>query len=156
MKIYPSINANSIATKPAAPDNRNEFVTNSYRPTEGNFIETVQQELKQVRECLLWNAEVSGIVTTSSAHYLARVFVDTDLVKNEIICQAMSAQYYIPEVLTMVETGGQNSKPIIRDSVTADFAMNIIRTTDTGNFRTRWGDHHNFRGETKLKGSRCA
>ena len=156
MKIYPSINANSFAAKPAASDNRNEFVTNSYRPTEDNFIETVQQELKQVRECLLWNAKVSGIVTTSSAHYLARVIVDTDLVKNEIICQAMPARYYSPEVQTMVETGGQNSKPIIRDSVAANFAMNIIRTTDTGNFLAHWRDHYNFRGETKLKGSRCA
>ena len=156
MEIYLSINASSIVTKPTAPNNRNEFVTNSYRPTEDNFIETVQQELKQVRECLLWNAKVSGIVTTSSAHYLARVIVDTDLVKNEIICQAMPARYYSPEVQTMVETGGQNSKPIIRDSVAANFAMNIIRTTDTGNFLAHWRDHYNFRGETKLKGGGCA
>jgi predicted CoA-substrate-specific enzyme activase len=66
---------------------------------------------------------------------LAGVILGADLVKNEITTHAVAAQFCIPEVQTVVEIGGQDSKIIIiRDGVVTDFGMNTICAAGTGSF----------------------
>ena len=80
-------------------------------------------------------AEICGVATTGSARYLAGVVLGADLIKNEITSHAVAAMHYIPEVQTVVEIGGQDSKIIlIRDSVVVDFGMNTVCAAGTGSF----------------------
>ena len=109
MKVYLGIDVGSVATKLAVLDSRSELITHSYLPTQGDPIGTVQQGLRQVRECLPQDAKISGVATTGSARYLAGVVVGADLVKNEITCQAVAARHYIPEVQTVIEIGGKTA-----------------------------------------------
>jgi predicted CoA-substrate-specific enzyme activase len=75
------------------------------------------------------------VATTGSARYLAGVIVGADLVKNEITSHAVAALQSIPEVQTVIEIGGQDSKIIIiRDGVVIDFGMNTVCAAGTGSF----------------------
>jgi len=145
VKVYLGIDVGSVTTKLAVLDQRNELITHSYRPTEGDPIRTLQQGLRQVREYLPEDAEISGVATTGSARYLAGVIVGADLVKNEITCQAVAAINYIPEVQTVIEIGGQDSKIIIiRDGVVTDFGMNTVCAAGTGSFLNHQAERLNM------------
>lgn len=112
-----------------------DLVASLYMPTEGRPVTMVQQGLSQVRQELSAEAEIRGVATTGSARYLAGAIVGADLVKNEITCQAVAALHYIPEVQTIIEIGGQDSKVIIvREGIVTDFGMNTVCAAGTGSF----------------------
>jgi predicted CoA-substrate-specific enzyme activase len=91
--------------------------------------------MKQIREQLPEDADICGMATTGSARYLAGVIVGADLVKNEITTHAVAALQYTPQVQTIIEIGGQDSKIIIiRDGVVIDFGMNTVCAAGTGSF----------------------
>ncbi len=95
----------------------------------------VQQGLKQIKQQLPKDTEICGIATTGSARYLAGVIVGADLVKNEITSHAVAALFHIPQVQTVIEIGGQDSKIImIGDGIVTDFGMNTVCAAGTGSF----------------------
>jgi predicted CoA-substrate-specific enzyme activase len=95
----------------------------------------VQQGLKQIRQQLPEKVRICGVATTGSARHLAGVIVGADLVKNEITSHAVAALFYIPQVQTVIEIGGQDSKIIIiRDGIVTDFSMNTVCAAGTGSF----------------------
>lgn len=78
---------------------------------------------------------IQGVGATGSGRQLAGVIVGADVVKNEITAHAMAALYEMPDVATVLEIGGQDSKIIIiRDGVVTDFAMNTVCAAGTGSF----------------------
>ena len=135
MKAYLGIDVGSLTTKLAALDKSDELVTDLYLLTRGKPIDMVQQGLKQIRQQLPKDVDICGVATTGSARYLAGVIVGADLVKNDITSHAVAALRYIPEVQTIIEIGGQDSKIIIiRDGVVTDFGMNTVCAAGTGSF----------------------
>ena len=135
MEVYVGIDIGSVTTKFAVLNNSNELIADIYLPTEGKPIVMVQQGLGQIRRRLSADVKISGVATTGSARYLAGVIVGADLVKNEITCHAVASLHYIPEVQTIIEIGGQDSKIIIvRDGVVTDFGMNTVCAAGTGSF----------------------
>jgi predicted CoA-substrate-specific enzyme activase len=79
--------------------------------------------------------EIRSCGTTGSARYLTKAVVGGDLAKTEIIAHAVGAQLEYPEVRTILEIGGQDSKIIIlRDGIIVDFAMNSVCAAGTGSF----------------------
>ena len=135
MKVYLGIDVGSVTTKLAALDEKDELIAHTYLPTQGKPIEMVQQGLVKIEEQIPADAEICGVATTGSARYLAGVIVNADLVKNEITSHATAALFYFPEVQTVLEIGGQDSKIIIiRDGVVTDFGMNTVCAAGTGSF----------------------
>jgi len=135
LEVYLGIDVGSVTTKLAVLDGSNELVTHSYLPTKGNPIGTVQHGLEQIKQCLPRGADICGVATTGSARYLTGVIVGADLVKNEITSQAVAALHYIPQVQTVIEIGGQDSKIIIiRHGIVTDFGMNTVCAAGTGSF----------------------
>jgi predicted CoA-substrate-specific enzyme activase len=135
MEIYLGIDVGSVTTKMAALDADDNLVAHVYLPTRGKPIEMVQEGLVRIHEMLPEGAEVRGTGTTGSARYLAGVIVNADLVKNEITSHATAAIHYMPEVRTILEIGGQDSKIIIiNDGVVTDFGMNTVCAAGTGSF----------------------
>ena len=58
-----------------------------------------------------------------------------DVVKNEITSQAVAAMHFYPDVRTIFEIGGQDSKIIlINNGMIVDFAMNTVCAAGTGSF----------------------
>jgi len=135
VEVYVGIDVGAVTTKFAVLNKSDELITKLYLPTQGKPIAMVQQGLKRVRQQLPEDAEIGGVATTGSARYLAGVIVSADLVKNEITCHAVAALHYIPEVQTIIEIGGQDSKIIIiRNGIVTDFGLNTICAAGTGSF----------------------
>ncbi len=135
MEVYLGIDVGSVTTKLAVLGRDDELVTHIYLPTQGKPIDMVQQCLKQIKPQLPEDVSIRGVATTGSARYLAGVIVGADLVKNEITSHAVATLQYVPQVQTIIEIGGQDSKIIIvRDGVVTDFGMNTVCAAGTGSF----------------------
>ncbi len=135
MEVYLGIDVGSITTKLAVLDENDELITHTYALTQGKPIDMVQQGLTHIKEQLPKDVDICGVATTGSARYLAGVIVGADLVKNEITSHAVAALLYLPEVQTVIEIGGQDSKIIIiRDGIVTDFGMNTVCAAGTGSF----------------------
>ncbi len=135
MEVYLGIDVGSVTTKLAVLDEGDELVTDLYLLTQGKPIEMVQQGLKQIKQQLPKDVDICGVATTGSARYLAGVIVGADLVKNEITSHAVATLHYLPQVQTIIEIGGQDSKLIIiRDQIVTDFGMNTVCAAGTGSF----------------------
>jgi predicted CoA-substrate-specific enzyme activase len=135
MEAYLGIDVGSVTTKLAVVDKNDELITDCYLLTQGKPIDMVQQGLVQIKEQLPQGVDICGVATTGSARYLAGVIVGADLVKNEITSHAVATLLHFPEVQTIIEIGGQDSKIIIiRDEIVTDFGMNTICAAGTGSF----------------------
>ena len=135
MEAYLGIDVGSVTTKLAVLDRNGELITHTYSMTQGKPIEMVQQALIKIQQQLPKDIDICGVATTGSARYLAGVIIGADLVKNEITSHAVAAMHYFPQVQTVIEIGGQDSKIIIiRDGVVTDFGMNTVCAAGTGSF----------------------
>ena len=64
--------------------------------------------------------------------------VNAEVVKNEITAHAAAASAVAPDVKTIIEIGGQDSKIIfLQEGVPCDFAMNTVCAAGTGSFCDR-------------------
>ncbi|XOA42661.1 MAG: acyl-CoA dehydratase activase [Candidatus Nealsonbacteria bacterium] len=138
MRTYLGIDVGSISTKLVLINEKNQILYHLYIRTEGNPILAVQRGLKNLKEYIKDNnldIEIAGLGTTGSARYLAGVITGADLIKNEITAHAMGTSFLTPDVRTIIEIGGQDSKIIILENgVAVDFAMNLICAAGTGSF----------------------
>ncbi|NLM25850.1 MAG: 2-hydroxyglutaryl-CoA dehydratase [Firmicutes bacterium] len=100
--------------------------------TQGKPMQVLQQGMKQL---LADEHQIVGVGTTGSARELAGVMLGADVIKNEITAHAIAAANEVPDVRTILEIGGQDSKIIIlKQGVVVDFAMNTVCAAGTGSF----------------------
>ena len=138
MKRYLGIDVGSISTKLVLIDEEDKILYNLYKRTGGDPIRAVQEGLKELEGYLEKNninKKIMGVGTTGSARQLAGVITGADLVKNEITAHAAGTSHLIPDVKTIIEIGGQDSKVIILENgIAVDFSMNLICAAGTGSF----------------------
>ncbi|OPX89227.1 MAG: Activator of (R)-2-hydroxyglutaryl-CoA dehydratase [Pelotomaculum sp. PtaB.Bin104] len=135
MKAYLGIDVGSVSINIVILDEAGSVITGLYLRTQGRPIEVIQEGLKQTAGLLPADLEILGVGTTGSGRYLAGVMVGADVIKNEITAHAVAASMFIPEVQTVIEIGGQDSKIIIlREGIVTDFAMNTVCAAGTGSF----------------------
>ena len=106
-----------------------------YLRTRGNPLGAVQQGMAQLKqkygEALTWE----GIGVTGSGRYYIAEKTGAGTVLDEITAQARAAAHLCPEVDTVFEIGGQDSKYIsIQNGEVVDFQMNKICAAGTGSF----------------------
>ncbi len=135
MRGYLGIDVGSVTTKMVVINEENEVMADNYLRTGGNPVKVVQDGLKDIEGRLDPAMAMEAVGTTGSGRYLAATLVGADIIKNEITAHAVAASYFIPQVQTVFEIGGQDSKIIIiRDQVVVDFAMNTVCAAGTGSF----------------------
>lgn len=135
MKTYLGIDVGSLSSKLVLVNQNNEILFSSYSRTEGNPIFAIKKGLKELRNSLPGEIEIGGVATTGSARYLAGIITGADLMKNEITAHAKGTSFFVPDVKTVIDIGGQDSKVIILENgVVVDFAMNLICAAGTGSF----------------------
>ena len=134
-RIYLGIDVGSVSTKLVALDEEGRVVAKVYRLHHGKPLESVKEGLARLREKLPEKVEVLGVGTTGSGRYLVGDFVGADVIRNEITAQAMGARFLDPEVDTIFEIGGQDSKYIrLENGTIVDFTMNKACAAGTGSF----------------------
>ncbi|MHB8966501.1 MAG: acyl-CoA dehydratase activase [Coriobacteriia bacterium] len=135
-KGYLGVDIGSISTKGVVIDETNAILAESYLWTEGSPIAAVKRVLQEMEPQLAGaDVEVVAVGTTGSARELIGAVLDAQVVKNEITAHAMGTLSLHPDVRTIFEIGGQDSKIIVlRDGVPVDYAMNTLCAAGTGSF----------------------
>jgi len=143
MKTFLGIDVGAVSTDLVLLDENNNVLSDVYLRTQGQPIEMIKKGLSMIRkENQGISLEVLGVGTTGSGRVLAGAMVGADIIKNEITAHAVAALYINPDVRTIFEIGGQDSKMIIlQNGVVVDFAMNTICAAGTGSFL----DHQAYR-----------
>ena len=76
-----------------------------------------------------------SVGTTGSARKLIGTMLGASIIKNEITAHAIGTTSIYPEVRTIFEIGGQDSKIIIlKHGIVTDYAMNTLCAAGTGSF----------------------
>jgi predicted CoA-substrate-specific enzyme activase len=135
-KGYLGVDIGSISTKAVVIDEHGEIVESSYLWTEGNPIGAVKRVLHEIAGQLAGaDVQVVAVGTTGSARELIGAVLGAQVVKNEITAHAMGTLSRHPDVRTIFEIGGQDSKIILLDGgIVVDYAMNTLCAAGTGSF----------------------
>lgn len=135
-KLYMGIDIGSISTKGVIIDAYDNIVASSYLYTEGNPIRAVKDVIKNMREKIdLNDNQVVSVGTTGSARKLIGTMLGASTVKNEITAHAVGTIKLYPDVRTIFEIGGQDSKiTLVKNGIVCDYAMNTLCAAGTGAF----------------------
>ena len=135
-KAYLGIDIGSISTKGVVIDENNNIIASSYLYTEGNPILASKRVIRELKNNIDLNKyKVVGVGTTGSARKLIGTILGANTIKNEITAHAIGAMSIYPNVKTIFEIGGQDSKIIIIDNgIVTDYAMNTLCAAGTGSF----------------------
>lgn len=132
---YLGVDIGSISTKGVIIDDNYKIITSLYIWTNGNPVEAVKELISKLKEELPSNYVIKGIGTTGSARKLIGLLLDANVVKNEITAHAIGTLNFYPNVRTILEIGGQDSKIILlNNGIITDYAMNTLCAAGTGSF----------------------
>lgn len=134
---YLGIDVGSVSTDFVVMDDNLKIIDQLYLKTKGAPIDAVKEGLGQLSGRFR-DEEILGVGTTGSGRALASAIAGGDVVKNEITAHAVAAATLDPEIRTVLEIGGQDSKIILlRNGIISDFAMNTVCAAGTGSFLDR-------------------
>ena len=134
-RVYLGIDVGSTTTKYALINEDREIIHKTYVPTQGKPIEVTQRLLSCIRDDIGKSIEIVGTATTGSGRNVVGDFLNADLIIDEITAHARGAVEICPEVDTIFEIGGQDSKYIsIANTYPLDFDMNKVCAAGTGSF----------------------
>ena len=161
-KAYLGIDIGSISTKGVIIDENNKILAECYLWTEGNPTEATKKVLLSLKE--QFDPERYRIIssgTTGSARKLVGSMIGAKVVKNEITAHAVGTTTLHPDVRTILEIGGQDSKIIcVENGVAVDYAMNTLCAAGTGAFLSsqahRLGVEVEEFGEIALRAAKAA
>ena len=135
-KAYLGLDIGSISTKGVVIDDENRILASEYIWTTGDPIGAVKRLLPVLEEQMA-NAQyrVAAVGVTGSARKLIGAITGAAVVKNEITAHAIGTMSLYPDVHTIFEIGGQDSKIILIDNgFVVDYAMNTLCAAGTGAF----------------------
>ena len=133
MNCYLGIDIGSISTKGVIINDQDEIISSCYISTEGSPIEATKRLLNKLE--IKDDYIIKGIGTTGSARKIIGLMLDANVVKNEITAHAIGTIHLYPNIKTILEIGGQDSKIIIiRNGIVTDYAMNTLCAAGTGSF----------------------
>jgi predicted CoA-substrate-specific enzyme activase len=136
MHMYLGVDIGSVSSNFVLLDNRGRMKTKIYLRTQGNPILAVKQGFAAVNQALEESGhKIAGVGATGSGRLLAGVLLGADIIKNEITAHGVAASWLYPDVRTIIEIGGQDSKIILlKNGIVNDFAMNTVCAAGTGSF----------------------
>ena len=134
---YLGIDVGSVSTNIVLIDNNNKLIFKKYLRTQGRPISILKDGIKELSN-KFGDDLIKGVGVTGSGRKLAGILIGADIVKNEITAHAVASLNFNPNIRTVIEIGGQDSKIIIlKDKVVIDFAMNTVCAAGTGSFLDR-------------------
>ena len=136
IKAYLGIDIGSISTKGIIIDKNDNILASSYLWTKGNPINAVKEVIKELKEQIKEkNIKIVSVGTTGSARKLIGTMLNANIIKNEITAHAIGTLSRYPEIKTIIEIGGQDSKIILlKNGIITDYAMNTLCAAGTGAF----------------------
>jgi len=138
IRAYMGIDVGSTSTKALLVDENGEVIIDVYRKTGGDPVGATKSLFTALLESLTPRSrgiEILGCGTTGSGRKMVGTLVGADSVVNEITAHLAGALATDPNVDTIFEIGGQDSKFIrARHGVMQDSNMNYVCAAGTGSF----------------------
>lgn len=133
--VYLAFDIGSTTTKHVVMDENRRIIHKNYVHTRGKPIEVTQRLLQGIIDGLGPDIDIRGVATTGSGRNVVGDFLNVDLIVDEITAHARGAVEIDPDVDTIFEIGGQDSKYIsIVHGRPLDFDMNKVCAAGTGSF----------------------
>ncbi len=133
--VYLGIDVGSTSINLVLTDPAGRVVDFLYLRTRGVPAAVVDHGIRELKSVHGNAMNILGTGVTGSGRYLIGKRVGADIVKDEITAQATAAMALYPDVDTVFEIGGQDSKFIrIQDGQVTDFQMNKVCAAGTGSF----------------------
>jgi predicted CoA-substrate-specific enzyme activase len=136
MNCYLGVDIGSVSSNFVLLDEKKHLTKKVYLRTQGNPVKAIKDGYEQLMDGFeSGHLKIKGVGTTGSGRHLAAVLLGADTVKNEITAHAVASSSLYPDVRTIFEIGGQDSKIIcLRQGIVNDFAMNTVCAAGTGSF----------------------
>lgn len=133
MKYYLGIDIGSVTLKIVICDENGDVQDVIINRTHGDLFATLQKSLASIYKEKY--EIIDGVGATGSARVLIGQIIGADIIKNEITAQWKAVSHIVPDVKTIIEIGGQDSKLIrLEKGIMTDFAMNTVCAAGTGSF----------------------
>ncbi len=132
---YLGVDVGSTSTKAAIISPSGDVIAKTYLMTAGQPLEAVKKVMANLAPMVEDKVKVKAVGVTGSGRYLVGNFIGADLIKNEITAQTRAALHIDPQVNTVFELGGQDSKFVYLENGTVlDYQMNKACAAGTGSF----------------------
>jgi predicted CoA-substrate-specific enzyme activase len=157
-KIYLGIDVGSVSANTVILNDRGEVLEEHYTRIKGQPLKTVQRILEEIISRIP-PEQFHSISFTGTGGKLLSELLEGYFV-NEIIAQARAIQHFYPEIRTIIDIGGEDSKLIFIDEENGcfkigDFSMNTLCAAGTGSFLDQQASRLGFTieefGELALK-----
>ncbi len=131
--LYIGLDIGSVSVNAVVLDNDCDFLYDRYIRSRGKPLQVVADTLADIRDKFPPSHIRTMAVTGSGAELVTKVFGGIKI--NEVIAQAQGTLHYYPQVKSIIEMGGEDSKLItIKNGVLSDFSMNSLCAAGTGSF----------------------
>lgn len=131
--MYIGLDIGSISTKIAVIDENQNILFTEYIYNKGNPINAVSTILYKMQS--LGITKYLSLCTTGSGRKNVGRLLEADNIKNEITALWMGAKSILPDVNTIIEIGGQDSKLItLAKGEIENFKLNTVCAAGTGAF----------------------
>lgn len=137
--VFLGFDIGSVSLNTVIMNSEDEVIAEYYDFIHGKPYETLLARLRQILP-QVETSRVEGVAFTGNGGRIAAEHVGGSFV-NEIIAQATAAGMLYPEVRTVIEIGGEDSKlimlekdPLSAHSRLVDFEMNSVCAAGTGSF----------------------
>ncbi len=129
------VDIGSVSTKGVVVDRDGRIMACEYLWTQGDPVSATKKIIISLQKQLSARVSIESVGTTGSARRLIGAMLEADAIKNEITAHAKGTIARHPDVRTIIEIGGQDSKLIlINGCVVTDYAMNTLCAAGTGAF----------------------
>ena len=135
--FYLGIDVGSVSANTIIMDDHGEVLEEHYTRIKGQPLQTVRKIVEEIIHRIppeqFHSLSFTGIGGKLLSELLGGNFV------NEIIAQTKAVQHFYPEVKTIIDIGGEDSKLILLEeeggrSKMSDFSMNTLCAAGTGSF----------------------
>lgn len=134
-EVYLGVDVGSTSTKAVIIDHLGNVLDKKYLMTAGQPLNAIKQVMADLASRVEGRVTVRAAGVTGSGRYLIGHFIGADLIKNEITAQTRAAKNIDPEVTTVIELGGQDSKYVsLQQGTVVDYQMNKACAAGTGSF----------------------
>ena len=135
--LYLGIDVGSVSANTVIVDDDRHVLEEHYTRIKGQPLRTVQKVLEEILHRIPFE-EFHSLSLTGTGGKLLSDLLGGNFI-NEIIAQAKAVQHFYPQVRTIIDMGGEDSKLILLEEEEgrfkiSDFSMNTLCAAGTGSF----------------------
>lgn len=135
-ELYMGIDVGSVFVKGVIIDEYDNIITSYLTQTAGNPIVAVKEVILKLKNDInLEHYKVVSVGVTGSARKLIGSMLNGQVIKNEITALSVGTIRLYPDVKTIIDIGGEDSKIIVvNNGVVVDYAINTSCNAGCGSF----------------------